>query len=207
MKRLFDIAGSAIGLVVLTPLFVGLAIWIKKESKGPIFYKQKRVGRNGKEFQLFKFRSMRIGSDKLGLLTIGGSDPRITRAGNFIRKYKLDEFPQLINVLIGNMSIVGPRPEVSKYVNLYNEEQLKVLKVKPGITDWASIKYRNENDLLAKAEKPEEFYISEVMPAKLQMNLLYIEKNNLRNNSKKHFLQQFLHNCFQVKSKYSYSSL
>lgn len=122
---------------------------------------------------------MRIGSDKLGLLTIGGSDPRITRAGNFIRKYKLDEFPQLINVLIGNMSIVGPRPEVAKYVNLYNEEQLKVLNVKPGITDWASIKFRNENELLAKAEKPEEFYISEVMPAKLQMSLQYIKKNNL----------------------------
>ena len=179
MKRLFDIVGSAVGLVVLSPLFVGLAIWIKKESKGPVFYKQKRVGRNGKEFQLFKFRSMRIGSDKLGLLTIGGSDPRITRAGNFIRKYKLDEFPQLINVLIGNMSVVGPRPEVSKYVNLYNEEQLKVLKVKPGITDWASIKYRNENDLLARSDRPEEFYISEVMPAKLALSLQYIEKHNL----------------------------
>lgn len=179
MKRLFDIVGSVVGLAVLTPLFVGLAIWIKKESKGPIFYKQKRVGRNGKEFQLFKFRSMKTGSDKLGLLTIGGSDPRITRAGNFIRKFKLDEFPQLINVIIGNMSIVGPRPEVAKYVNLYNEEQLKVLKVKPGITDWASIKFRNENELLAKAEKPEEFYISEVMPAKLALSLQYIEKHNL----------------------------
>lgn len=178
-KRLFDIVCSVAGIALLSPLFLVLAVWIKKESKGPVFYKQKRVGKNGKEFQLFKFRSMRIGSDKLGLLTIGGRDPRITRAGNFIRKFKLDEFPQLINVLIGNMSIVGPRPEVAKYVNLYNEEQLKVLKVKPGITDWASIKFRNENDLLAGAEKPEEFYISEVMPAKLQMNLLYIEKNNL----------------------------
>lgn len=179
IKRLFDIVGSAVGIVLLSPVFIVLAIWIKKESKGPVFYKQKRVGKNGKEFLLFKFRSMRIGSDKLGLLTIGGSDPRITRAGNFIRKYKLDEFPQLINVLIGNMSIVGPRPEVAKYVNLYNEEQLKVLNVKPGITDWASIKFRNENELLAKAEKPEEFYISEVMPAKLQMSLQYIKKNNL----------------------------
>lgn len=179
LKRLFDIVGSAVGIVLLSPVFIVLAIWIKKESKGPVFYKQKRVGKNGKEFLLFKFRSMRIGSDKLGLLTIGGSDPRITRAGNFIRKYKLDEFPQLINVLIGNMSIVGPRPEVAKYVNLYNEEQLKVLNVKPGITDWASIKFRNENELLAQAEKPEEFYISEVMPAKLQMSLQYIKKNNL----------------------------
>lgn len=179
IKRLFDIVGSAVGIVLLSPVFIVLAIWIKKESKGPVFYKQKRVGKNGKEFLLFKFRSMRIGSDKLGLLTIGGSDPRITRAGNFIRKYKLDEFPQLINVLIGNMSIVGPRPEVAKYVNLYNEEQLKVLNVKPGITDWASITFRNENELLAKAEKPEEFYISEVMPAKLRMNLQYIKKNNI----------------------------
>jgi len=179
MKRWFDIVCSVTGIALLSPLFFVLAVWIKKESKGPVFYKQKRVGKNGKEFQLFKFRSMRIGSDKLGLLTIGGQDPRITKPGNFIRKFKLDEFPQLINVLIGNMSIVGPRPEVAKYVNLYNEEQLKVLKVKPGITDWASIKFRNENELLARAEKPEEFYISEVMPAKLQMNLLYIEKNNL----------------------------
>ncbi|HEY5371853.1 MAG TPA: sugar transferase [Hanamia sp.] len=179
MKRFFDIVCSVTGITLLSPLFLVLAVWIKKESKGPVFYKQKRVGKNGKEFQLFKFRSMRIGSDKLGLLTIGGKDPRITKPGNFIRKFKLDEFPQLINVLIGNMSIVGPRPEVAKYVNLYNEEQLKVLKVKPGITDWASIKFRNENELLARAEKPEEFYISEVMPAKLQMNLLYIEKNNL----------------------------
>ena len=179
MKRLFDIVCSVTGITLLSPLFLVLAVWIKKESKGPVFYKQKRVGKNGKEFQLFKFRSMRIGSDKLGLLTIGGKDPRITKPGNFIRKFKLDEFPQLINVLIGNMSIVGPRPEVAKYVNLYNAEQLKVLKVKPGITDWASIKFRNENELLARAEKPEEFYISEVMPAKLQMNLLYIEKNNL----------------------------
>ena len=133
MKRLFDIVCSVAGIALLSTLFLVLAVWIKKESKGPVFYKQKRVGKNGKEFQLFKFRSMRIGSDKLGLLTIGGKDPRITKPGNFIRKFKLDEFPQLINVLIGNMSIVGPRPEVAKYVNLYNEEQLKVLKVKPGL--------------------------------------------------------------------------
>lgn len=179
MKRLFDIVCSITGIVLLSPLYAALAVWIKVESKGPVFYKQKRVGKNGKEFFLYKFRSMRIGSDKLGLLTIGGKDPRITRAGNFIRKFKLDEFPQLINVLIGNMSIVGPRPEVAKYVSLYNKEQLKVLDVKPGITDWASIKFRNENELLAKADKPEEFYISEVMPAKLEISLQYIKKNNL----------------------------
>lgn len=179
LKRIFDLFLSTIGLILLSPIFLVMAIWIKTDSKGPVFYKQIRVGKNKREFYLFKFRSMRMGSDKKGLLTIGGKDPRITNSGYFIRKYKLDEFPQLINVLRGEMSIVGPRPEVSKYVAYYNEEQLQVLTVRPGISDWASIYFSNENELLLKAANPEEFYIQEVMPQKLQMNLDYIQKNTL----------------------------
>lgn len=179
MKRLFDITLSIPGLILLSPLFIILAIWIKKDSKGPVFYKQIRIGKDGREFYLYKFRSMRQGADKQGLLTVGGKDPRITKSGSFIRTYKLDEFPQLINVLKGDMSIVGPRPEVPKYVALYTADQQKVLSVKPGISDWASIYFRNENELLAQAENPEEFYVSEVMPQKLSMNLKYINNNNL----------------------------
>ena len=179
MKRLFDITLSIPGLILLSPLFIILAIWIKKDSKGPVFYKQIRIGKGGKEFYLYKFRSMRQGADKQGLLTVGGKDPRITKSGSFIRTYKLDEFPQLINVLKGDMSIVGPRPEVPKYVALYTRDQQKVLSVKPGISDWASIYFRNENELLAQAENPEEFYVSEVMPQKLLMNLKYINNNSL----------------------------
>ena len=137
MKRIFDIVASGCGLLVLSPLFLIVAIWIKLDSRGPVFYKQVRVGRYGNDFKLFKFRSMRVGSDKKGLITIGGHDPRVTRSGYFIRNYKLDEFPQLINVFIGDMSLVGPRPEVRKYVDLYTKEQLHVLDVRPGITDLA----------------------------------------------------------------------
>ncbi|MGL4582379.1 MAG: sugar transferase, partial [Flavobacterium sp.] len=144
MKRLFDIISSGIGLIMLSPIFLFLGLWIKIDSPGPIFYKQVRVGKNGKDFKIFKFRSMRQGSDKQGLITVGGRDSRVTNSGYYIRKYKLDEFPQLINVFAGDMSVVGPRPEVRKYVDLYNEEQLRVLTVRPGITDIASIKYRNE---------------------------------------------------------------
>lgn len=179
LKRVFDIIFSLVGLVFLSPVFLIMAIWIRSDSKGPVFYKQIRVGKNGKEFFLYKFRSMHIGSDKKGLLTIGGKDPRVTNSGYFIRKFKLDEFPQLINVFLGEMSIVGPRPEVPKYVALYNEEQKKVLTVRPGISDYSSIRFSNENELLEKAEKPEEFYISEIMPEKLLMNLEYIRNNNL----------------------------
>lgn len=176
MKRLFDIISSGIGLIMLSPIFLFLGIWIKIDSPGPIFYKQVRVGRNGKDFKIFKFRSMHQGSDKQGLITVGGRDPRVTNSGYYIRKYKLDEFPQLINVFLGDMSVVGPRPEVRKYVNLYNEEQLRVLTVRPGITDIASIKYRNENELLEKAEDPDKMYIEEIMPDKLKYNLEYIDK-------------------------------
>lgn len=175
MKRLFDVVCSFFGLLVLSPLFVFLSIWVGLGSKGGVFYKQKRVGRFNKDFTLYKFRSMRVGADKKGLLTIGGKDSRVTKAGFFIRKYKLDELPQLLNVLKGDMSFVGPRPEVRKYVDMYTERQLKVLDVRPGITDLASIKYRNENDLLATADNPEQYYIDVVMQDKLALNLQYIE--------------------------------
>ncbi|MNU19444.1 UDP-glucose:undecaprenyl-phosphate glucose-1-phosphate transferase [compost metagenome] len=178
MKRLFDIVSSGIGLLILSPIFLFLAIWIKLDSKGPIFYKQIRVGKDNKDFKIFKLRSMRIGADKLGLITIGGRDPRVTSSGYYIRKYKLDELPQLINVFIGDMSVVGPRPEVRKYVDLYNKEQFKVLSVKPGITDIASIKYRNENELLANSDNPDETYIRNIMPDKLNYNLEYIQKKS-----------------------------
>ena len=148
--RFFDFILSLVGLVVLAPIFIVLAIWIKIDSKGPVFYKQVRVGQNGIDFGLFKFRSMVVDADKKGLITVGGRDPRITRSGYFIRKYKLDELPQLINVLLGDMSLVGPRPEVRKYVELYTDEQQKVLSVKPGITDYASIEYMDENEILGK---------------------------------------------------------
>ena len=175
MKRLFDVVCSFFGLLVLSPLFVFLSLWVGLGSKGGVFYKQKRVGRFNKDFTLYKFRSMRVGADKKGLLTIGGKDSRVTKAGFFIRKYKLDELPQLFNVLKGDMSFVGPRPEVRKYVDMYTERQLKVLDVRPGITDLASIKYRNENDLLAAADNPEQYYIDVVMQDKLALNLQYIE--------------------------------
>lgn len=178
MKRLFDIVASACGLIVLSPLFLILAIWIKIDSNGPVFYKQIRVGRFNKDFYLYKFRSMRVGSDKKGLITVGDRDPRITKSGYFIRKYKLDEFPQLINVLKGDMSLVGPRPEVRKYVDMYTSEQMHVLDVRPGITDLASIRYRNENELLAEADDPDKYYIEVVMQDKLRINLEYIEKHS-----------------------------
>lgn len=174
LKRTFDILASFCGLLLLSPLFIVVAIWIKLDSTGPVFYRQIRVGRGNKDFRLFKFRSMSVDSDKKGLLTVGGRDSRITNSGYFIRKYKLDELPQLINVFIGDMSFVGPRPEVRRYVDIYTDEQLHVLDVRPGITDMASIKYRNENDLLEGAENPEEYYIKVIMPDKLRINLDYV---------------------------------
>lgn len=184
MKRLFDILASFLGLIIISPLFMVLAIWIKLDSKGPVFYKQERVGRGNKDFKLYKFRSMRVGADKDGLLTIGGRDSRLTRSGYYIRKYKLDEFPQLINVLIGDMSFVGPRPEVRKYVDMYTLEQMHVLDVRPGITDAASIKYRNENELLEKAENPDEYYIKVIMQDKLRINLEYVKDHSFLNDIK-----------------------
>lgn len=179
VKRLFDIIFSLIGLVFLAPFLILITIIIKADSKGPVFYIQKRVGKGNKDFRLFKFRSMRIDSDISGLLTVGNKDPRITSSGYYLRKYKLDEIPQLYNVLKGEMSFVGPRPEVRKYVELYNEDQMKVLEVKPGITDLASIKYRNENELLADSEDPEGLYTNEIMPDKIKINLEYISDRSL----------------------------
>lgn len=176
MKRLFDITASFFGLIILSPILIPIALWVGLSSKGGVFYTQIRVGKNNKDFKLYKFRSMRVNSDKQGLLTVGSKDNRITKAGYFIRKYKIDELPQLLNVLKGDMSFVGPRPEVRRYVEMYNEEQKQVLKVRPGITDPASIKYRNENDLLSKAEDPEQYYITNIMPDKLRINIDYINK-------------------------------
>lgn len=169
---------SGLGLLVLSPLFVILAVWIKLDSSGPVFYRQIRVGRNNRDFKLFKFRSMRVGADKQGLITVGGHDSRITRSGYFIRKYKLDELPQLINVFIGDMSLVGPRPEVRKYVEMYTPEQMHVLDVRPGITDMASILYRNENELLAQSDDPDRYYVEVVMQDKLRINLEYVAHNS-----------------------------
>lgn len=178
MKRLFDIVASGLGLIVLCPLFLILAIWIKMDSKGPVFYRQVRVGRYNKDFRIFKFRSMRVGADKGSLVTIGGRDPRVTKSGYWIRKFKLDELPQLINVFIGNMSLVGPRPEVRHYVDYWTPEQMHVLDVRPGITDPASIKFRNENELMEKAEAPEKYYIEVIMQDKIKLYLEYVEKHN-----------------------------
>lgn len=175
MKRIFDIVASGIGLIILSPLFVVLAVWIKTDSKGPVFYRQIRVGKDNKDFRLFKFRSMRPDSDKLGLITVGGHDPRVTRSGYYIRKYKLDELPQLINVFKGDMSFVGPRPEVRKYVDLYTADQLRVLSVRPGITSLASIRYKNENEILASANDPDKTYVEQVLIDKLNIDLQYID--------------------------------
>lgn len=179
VKRSVDLLFSAIGLILLAPLLFILALWVRFDSPGPAFYRQVRVGQGGRDFRLWKFRSMRIGSDAKGLLTVGGRDPRITRSGYYLRKYKLDELPQLFNVLLGEMSLVGPRPEVRKYVELYTPEQQKVLSVKPGITDLASLEYFEESELLGQSANPEQTYIQEVMPAKLKLNQLYIEKQSL----------------------------
>lgn len=184
LKRLFDIIASSIGLVILSPVFLLLALWIKCDSKGSVFYRQVRVGRGNKDFHLFKFRSMRTGSDRLGLITVGGRDPRVTRSGYYIRKYKLDELPQLINVFIGDMSLVGPRPEVRRYVDLYNPEQMRVLEARPGITSLASIRYRNENDLLASSDNPNRTYIEQIMPDKVAIDLGYVENATFANDIK-----------------------
>jgi len=178
VKRLFDIVASGFGLVVLSPLFLVLAIWIKCDSEGPVFYRQVRVGYKNKDFRIFKFRSMRVGADKGSLVTIGGHDPRVTRSGYFIRKFKFDELPQLINVFIGDMSLVGPRPEVRHYVDYWTPEQMHVLDVRPGITDPASIKFRNENELMEKADDPEKYYIEVIMQEKIKLYLEYVEKHS-----------------------------
>jgi lipopolysaccharide/colanic/teichoic acid biosynthesis glycosyltransferase len=188
MIRFFDIVFSLIGIVVLLPLFLLIYLLIVVESKGGGFYMQDRVGKGGVDFKLYKFRSMRIGSDKKGLITIGGKDPRMTKIGFLIRIIKLDELPQLFNVIKGEMSLVGPRPEVRKYVDLYSQQQLNVLSIRPGITDYASIEYVNENEILGSAIDPEKTYIYEIMPDKIRLNMKYINNRNLKEYFKVIFL-------------------
>jgi len=180
MIRLFDIVFSLLGIIILLPIFLIIYLLVVIESRGGGFYIQNRVGKDGLDFKLFKFRSMSIGSDKKGLITVGGNDPRMTRMGVFIRRFKLDELPQLFNVFFGDMSLVGPRPEVRKYVNLYSQEQLKVLSVQPGITDYASIEYVDENEILGTAINPEKVYIEEIMPDKIRLNMIYIENRSIK---------------------------
>ncbi len=178
LKRIFDIIFSLFGLIIILPFLLIIFLLVLIESKGGVFYRQIRVGKNNDDFKLFKIRTMFKDADKKGLLTIGERDNRITRTGYFLRKYKIDEFPQLMNILAGDMSFVGPRPEVRKYVDLYNEEQRRVLSVKPGLTDFASLKYYNENEYLSKFDDPEKEYIQTVMPDKIKLNLEYIRKQN-----------------------------
>lgn len=186
--RFFDVLFSSLGLIILSPLFLILVVWIKIDSKGPVFYRQLRVGKDGKDFYLYKFRTMLVDADKNGLITVGDRDPRVTRAGYFFRKYKLDELPQLINVLLGNMSLVGPRPEVRKYVEMYTSDQRKVLSVKPGLTDYASIHYIDENKVLAKSDAPERTYIDVIIPEKIRYNMKYIEHQSVKEYFKIIFL-------------------
>ncbi|MEG2100309.1 MAG: sugar transferase [Flavobacterium sp.] len=188
MIRFFDIMFSFFGLLLLSPLFIIVYFLIILESKGGGFYMQTRVGLDGNDFKLYKFRSMASGSDKKGLITIGGNDSRITKMGFFIRKYKIDELPQLFNVLIGDMSLVGPRPEVRKYVDLYNSEQFLVLSVRPGITDYSSIEYVDENILLGSVSNPEQVYIEQIMPDKIRLNMKYIQNKSLKEYFKIIFL-------------------
>lgn len=179
IKRIFDIFSSAVGIILLSPILIIISILIKAGSDGPVFFKQIRVGRNEKNFKILKFRTMIVDAEKVGKQITVGDDNRITKIGKVLRKYKIDELPQLFNVLKGEMSLVGPRPEVPRYVELYNDEQRQVFKVRPGITDLASLRYKDENDLLGDKENPEEFYINKVMPDKLALNVEYIKKSNI----------------------------
>ncbi|WP_348810474.1 sugar transferase [Flavobacterium maritimum] len=174
MIRFFDVLFSLIGIVFLLPILIVISVLIKLTSSGPVFYKQQRVGINNNDFNVFKFRTMAVDSDKKGLLTVGGKDSRITKVGYYLRKSKLDELPQLINVFFGEMSLVGPRPEVRKYVNLYDDNQKKILAIRPGISDWASIIYRDENVILEKSQNPELDYVKKIMPDKIRFNFIYL---------------------------------
>jgi len=179
LKRFTDIFLSFLAILVLLPFMFVISLIVNFESIGGFFYFQQRVGKNGKDFKLIKFRTMYVGADKNGLITVGTNDKRITGFGKFLRKFKLDELPQLFNVIIGDMSIVGPRPEVRKYVNLYNSEQLKVLSVRPGLTDYASIIYIEENKILSESDDPEKMYVEKIMPHKLELNLKYIKNQTI----------------------------
>lgn len=179
LKRIFDIVCSLTVLMLGFPFFILIALLVVLDSKGGVFFRQVRVGLGNKDFKLFKFRTMKPDSESAGQITVGGRDPRITRVGYWLRRFKADEFPQLINILIGDMSIVGPRPEVRRYVALYTTEQLKVLSVRPGLTDFASLEYINENELLENSSDPDKTYIEEIMPAKLALNKKYIDEQSL----------------------------
>lgn len=191
IKRVFDIIASFFGLIILSPMLVIVSLAIKVDSKGPVFFKQKRVGKNNKVFEIYKFRTMVTDAEKLGKQITVGNDSRITRVGKFIRKCKLDELPQLINVLKGEMSLVGPRPEVPRYVELYNAYQNQILLVQPGITDYASIEFRNENEILGKSKNPEKTYIEEIMPTKIDLNVRYIKNIGLQEDIKLIFITIF----------------
>jgi lipopolysaccharide/colanic/teichoic acid biosynthesis glycosyltransferase len=178
-KRIFDFVFALLGIAVISPLLIVVSLWIKLDSSGPVFFKQKRVGRNGNTFQIYKFRTMVKDAEKLGKQITVGKDPRISRAGRFLRKFKLDELPQLFNVLKGDMSFVGPRPEVPYYVSFYTKEQQKVLSVQPGITDYASLKYIDENLVLSASKDPEYTYVHQVMADKIEINLVYLQRMSL----------------------------
>lgn len=178
--RFFDVLISVFILVVFSPILLVIALLVKLTSKGPVIFVQKRVGKSNIDFNIYKFRTMRVNAPKGSAITIGARDSRITNVGYFLRKFKLDELPQLVNVLKGDMSLVGPRPEVRKYVDMYKPEEMFVLSVRPGITDYASIAYKNENELLAKASDPEKFYIEDIMPAKIRLNKDYIYNKGLK---------------------------
>lgn len=188
MTRFFDILFSLLGLVILSPLLLIIYLMVVLESRGGGLYIQNRVGRNGKDFKLYKFRSMHVGADKKGMITVGGKDPRMTKMGVFIRRFKLDELPQLFNVLRGDMSLVGPRPELRYYVDMYTAEQRKVLTVRPGITDYASVEYVDENRILGSAADPLKAYVEEIMPDKIRLNMKYIEAKSMKEYFKVIFL-------------------
>lgn len=173
LKRLFDLFWATLGLILLWPLFLLIALGIKLEDGGPVFYRQERVGQGGQPFRIWKFRTMVVRADQLGLPLTVGQDPRVTGVGHWLRRFKLDELPQLLNVFVGEMSLVGPRPEVRKFVDLYSAEQRRVLDLRPGITDLASVKYRRESELLAASEDPERTYVEQVMADKIRINLDY----------------------------------
>ncbi|MBR1410686.1 MAG: sugar transferase [Prevotella sp.] len=193
MIRFFDIVLSGFGLVCLSPFLLIIYICIRCESKGGGFYAQERIGKDGVPFKLYKFRSMRVGADRGSLITIGDRDPRVTNVGHFLRSYKFDELPQLWNVLKGDMSIVGPRPEVEKYTRLYTDEQRKVLSVRPGVTDWASIKYIDENTILGEAEDPDKAYVEQIMPDKIKYNMKWIQKQTVYE-----YFRIILHTFFRI---------
>ena len=184
IKRSFDLLFASVGLIILSPMVVCIAIVIKLDSPGPVFFRQERVGQFGRPFRIYKFRTMVTDAERLGAQVTTGDDPRITDLGRFLRKYKIDELPQLINVIIGDMSLVGPRPEVPRYVEAFHEDYKDILTVKPGITDFASLEYKDENELLKSAENPEEQYLKEILPAKIAYYRKYLREQSIATDIK-----------------------